>query len=148
MAADRWQMGVIHSTTHTGDSLYERMEIVYCRCVSHTVKSRGEGLIFLLRAALEEESLVWEERRPCGSVWTIGLINFFGPQRSPLEADDILLRVDFVREVDALLQEVRQEHSGEQNVEGLDPESVTRKLKQPEKQRTITQSRSSARHGH
>ena len=71
-----------------------------------------------------------------------------GPLRLPLEADDIVLRVDFVREVDALLQEVRQEHSGEQNVEGLDPESVTRQLKQPEKQRTITQSRSSARRSH
>lgn len=60
-----------------------------------------------------------------------------GPVRPPLEADDILLRVDFVREVDALLQEVRQEQSEEQIVEGFDPESVASKLKQQEKQRTI-----------
>jgi hypothetical protein len=60
-----------------------------------------------------------------------------GPVRPPLEADDILLRVDFVREVDALLKEVRQEQSEEQNVEGFDPESVASKLKQQEKQRTI-----------
>ncbi|KAJ6680277.1 PROTEIN PALE CRESS CHLOROPLASTIC [Salix purpurea] len=60
-----------------------------------------------------------------------------GPVRPPLEADDILLRVDFVREVDALLQEVRQEQSDEKKAEGLDPESVASKLKQQEKQRTI-----------
>ncbi|KAJ7014756.1 hypothetical protein NC653_004147 [Populus alba x Populus x berolinensis] len=36
----------LHSATHIGDGLCERMERVYCGCVSHTVKSRGEGLIF------------------------------------------------------------------------------------------------------
>ncbi|KDP21498.1 hypothetical protein JCGZ_21969 [Jatropha curcas] len=60
-----------------------------------------------------------------------------GPLQPPLEADDVLLRVDFVREVDALLQEVRHEPSEEQNIEGFDPESVASKLKQQEKQRTI-----------
>ncbi|EEF29319.1 PAC, putative [Ricinus communis] len=60
-----------------------------------------------------------------------------GPLRPPLEADDVLLRVDFVREVDALLQEVRDEQNEAHNVEVFDPESVASKLKQQEKQRTI-----------
>ncbi|KAJ7013261.1 hypothetical protein NC653_003072 [Populus alba x Populus x berolinensis] len=38
-----------HSATHTGDGLCERMEIVYYGCVSHTVKSREERLIFCFR---------------------------------------------------------------------------------------------------
>lgn len=57
----------------------------------------------------------------------------------PLEVDDTLLRVDFVREVDALLQEVRSEQSEVQNEPGLDPESVANRLKQQEKQQTIRQ---------
>ncbi|KAJ6957755.1 hypothetical protein NC653_039653 [Populus alba x Populus x berolinensis] len=36
----------LHSDTHTGDGMCERMKRVYCGCVSYTVKSRGEGLIF------------------------------------------------------------------------------------------------------
>uniref|UniRef100_A0A2N9GW30 Protein PALE CRESS, chloroplastic n=1 Tax=Fagus sylvatica TaxID=28930 RepID=A0A2N9GW30_FAGSY len=60
-----------------------------------------------------------------------------GPLRPPLEADDTLLRVDFVREVDALLQEVRYEHTEAQNAQNFDPESVASRLKQQEKQRTI-----------
>ncbi|XP_057966649.1 protein PALE CRESS, chloroplastic isoform X4 [Malania oleifera] len=62
-----------------------------------------------------------------------------GPLSLPPEADDILLRVDFVREVDALLQEVRSEQSRVHNEEGLDPLAVANKLKQQEKQRTIHQ---------
>ncbi|KAE8009680.1 hypothetical protein FH972_006104 [Carpinus fangiana] len=62
-----------------------------------------------------------------------------GPLRPPLEADDALLRVDFVREVDALLQEVKFEQSEAQNAQGLDPESVASRLKQQEKQQTIRQ---------
>ncbi|KAJ7972831.1 protein PALE CRESS, chloroplastic [Quillaja saponaria] len=62
-----------------------------------------------------------------------------GPLRPPLEADDPLLRVDFVREVDALLQEVRSEQDEMQNAQGLDPESVANRLKQQEKQRAIRQ---------
>ncbi|PQQ16833.1 protein PALE CRESS chloroplastic [Prunus yedoensis var. nudiflora] len=42
-----------------------------------------------------------------------------GPLQLPLEADDVLLRVDFVREVDALLQEVRAEQNEVQNAQGL-----------------------------
>lgn len=60
-----------------------------------------------------------------------------GPLRPPLEVDDALLRVDFVREVDALLQEVRAEQSEVQNTQGLDPESIASRLKQQEKQRAI-----------
>ena len=62
-----------------------------------------------------------------------------GPLRPPLEADDALLRVDFVREVDALLQEVKFEQREAQNAQGLDPESVASRLKQQEKQQTIRQ---------
>ncbi|XP_065861188.1 protein PALE CRESS, chloroplastic isoform X2 [Euphorbia lathyris] len=60
-----------------------------------------------------------------------------GPFQPPLDADDVLLRVDFVREVDALLREVRHEESEAQNVEGFDAETVATKLKQQERQRTI-----------
>ncbi|XP_074343946.1 protein PALE CRESS, chloroplastic isoform X2 [Apium graveolens] len=62
-----------------------------------------------------------------------------GPLRLPLEVDDILLRVDFVREIDALLQEVRHEQTQTPAGQGLDPESVARKLKQQEKQKAIRQ---------
>ncbi|XP_057509523.1 protein PALE CRESS, chloroplastic-like [Actinidia eriantha] len=60
-----------------------------------------------------------------------------GPLRQSLEAVDVLLRVDFVREVDALLQEVRSEQSEVQDAQGLDPESVASRLKKQEKQQTI-----------
>ncbi|XP_015891548.3 protein PALE CRESS, chloroplastic [Ziziphus jujuba] len=62
-----------------------------------------------------------------------------GQLRPPLEADDALLRVDFVREVDALLQEVRAEEREAQIAQGLDPESIANRLKQQEKHRTIRQ---------
>ncbi|KAJ6966500.1 hypothetical protein NC652_004145 [Populus alba x Populus x berolinensis] len=35
------------------------MERVYCGCVSHTVKSRGEGLIFCFEQ-------LWKRRARCG----------------------------------------------------------------------------------
>lgn len=73
-------------------------------------------------------------------VFSDELANFHqhqGPLRPPLEEDDILLRVDFVREVDALLREVRAEQREVQNAQGLDPESVAIRLKQQEKQQTI-----------
>lgn len=57
----------------------------------------------------------------------------------PMDDDDVLLRVDFVREVDALLQEVRAEQGNIQSPQGLDPESVATRLKQQEKQQTIHQ---------
>uniref|UniRef100_A0A7C9D458 Uncharacterized protein n=1 Tax=Opuntia streptacantha TaxID=393608 RepID=A0A7C9D458_OPUST len=62
-----------------------------------------------------------------------------GPLRPPMEADDVLLRVDFVREVAELLQEVRAEQREVQSAQGLDPESVAARLKQQEKQQTIRQ---------
>ncbi|XVE73183.1 hypothetical protein DITRI_Ditri11bG0096900 [Diplodiscus trichospermus] len=62
-----------------------------------------------------------------------------GPLSPPLEADDILLRVDFVREVSDLLQEVRSAQNEEQSIEGLDPESVAVRLKEQEKKGTIRQ---------
>ncbi|KAG9149819.1 hypothetical protein Leryth_023641, partial [Lithospermum erythrorhizon] len=62
-----------------------------------------------------------------------------GRVRLPAEADDILLRVDFVREVDALLREVRSEQDESQDAVGLDPEAVANRLKQQEKQRAINQ---------
>ncbi|KAM2672413.1 hypothetical protein EV1_008107 [Malus domestica] len=60
-----------------------------------------------------------------------------GPLRLPVEADDALLRVDFVREVNALLQEIRAEQIEVQNAQGLDPEAIASRLKQQEKQRAI-----------
>ncbi|CAA7044174.1 unnamed protein product [Microthlaspi erraticum] len=64
-----------------------------------------------------------------------------GLLRPPIETDNTLLRVDFVREVDALLQEVRIEEDEEAGKEGqgLDPEAIAIKLKQQEKKRTISQ---------
>ena len=60
-----------------------------------------------------------------------------GPLRPSLEVDNTLLRVDFVREVDELLQEVHSEESEVQNEPGF--ESVANRLKQQEKQQTIRQ---------
>ncbi|CAL9099273.1 hypothetical protein MUK42_15000 [Musa troglodytarum] len=57
----------------------------------------------------------------------------------PPEDDDVLLRVDFVREVDLLLQEVRGEQQNFQPPEGFDPEAVAARLRQQEKQTTIQQ---------
>ncbi|KAF9604712.1 hypothetical protein IFM89_009148 [Coptis chinensis] len=65
--------------------------------------------------------------------------NHQGQIRLPSEADDILLRVDFVREVDALLQEVRPQQDEAQAAQGLDPESIANRLKEQEKQRVIRQ---------
>lgn len=62
-----------------------------------------------------------------------------GPIQPPLETDDVLLRVDFVREVDELLQEVRSQQSETESPQGLDPESVADRLKRQEKLRTIRQ---------
>ncbi|KAF3793041.1 PALE CRESS protein [Nymphaea thermarum] len=67
----------------------------------------------------------------------VDIDNHLGRIELPPEGNDVLLRVDFVREVDALLKEVRQEQSEAQAVQGFDPESVAARLKQQEKQRTI-----------
>ncbi|GAB4829776.1 hypothetical protein Ancab_019431 [Ancistrocladus abbreviatus] len=60
-----------------------------------------------------------------------------GPLPQLMEADNVLLRVDFVREVDTLLQEVRVEQREVGDTQGLDPESVATRLKQQDKNRTI-----------
>ncbi|GAB2250000.1 hypothetical protein Droror1_Dr00013359 [Drosera rotundifolia] len=62
-----------------------------------------------------------------------------GPIPLPMEVDSVLLRIDFVREVDELLQEVRADIANDEKAEGLNPESVAARLKQQEKQRTISQ---------
>ncbi|XP_074292785.1 protein PALE CRESS, chloroplastic [Silene latifolia] len=62
-----------------------------------------------------------------------------GPMRPLLETDDVLLRVDFVREVDELLREVRDKQMEVVNTQGFDAESVATRMKQQEKQRAIKQ---------
>ncbi|KAI9083783.1 hypothetical protein K1719_034251 [Acacia pycnantha] len=52
---------------------------------------------------------------------------------------DIDKHQDFIREVDALLQEVRSEQEEGHDEPGFDPESVANRLKQQEKQRAIHQ---------
>lgn len=51
----------------------------------------------------------------------------------------MILRADFIREVDELLQEVRAEQNIVQLPDGFDAEAVAMRLKQQEKQRTISQ---------
>lgn len=53
--------------------------------------------------------------------------------------DDIVVRADFIREVDDLLQEVKAGGSDVKSPQVLDPESVATQLKHQEKQRTIFQ---------
>ncbi|XP_042388361.1 protein PALE CRESS, chloroplastic-like [Zingiber officinale] len=65
--------------------------------------------------------------------------NHHGRVELPPEDDDVILRVDFVREVDQLLQEVRSEQQLLESPQGLDPETVAVRLKQQEKQKTIHQ---------
>lgn len=62
-----------------------------------------------------------------------------GQIKLPPQDDDVLLRVDFVREVDELLKEVEAEQEKSKLQTGYDPESVATMLKQQEKLRTICQ---------
>ncbi|RLN30420.1 hypothetical protein C2845_PM05G24500 [Panicum miliaceum] len=57
----------------------------------------------------------------------------------PPQDDDLLLRVDFVREVDELLKEVQAEQEKNRLETGYDPESVANMLKHQEKLQTIRQ---------
>ena len=57
----------------------------------------------------------------------------------PPQDDELLLRVDFVREVDELLKEVQAEQDKKKQQIGFDPESVAYMLKQQEKMQTIRQ---------
>lgn len=60
--------------------------------------------------------------------------------RPAMEADDLLLRIDFIREVDELLKEVGSvENEGGSMVEAFDPESVANRLKQQEKKKVVRQ---------
>ncbi|KAK1428252.1 hypothetical protein QVD17_17082 [Tagetes erecta] len=63
-----------------------------------------------------------------------------GPLARPaMEADDLLLRIDFIREVDTLLKEVRPAETTGSNLEALDPQSVANRLKEQEKKKVIGQ---------
>ena len=55
--------------------------------------------------------------------------------------EDILLRLDFVQEVDAFLAEIVQAHSEVEIPEGLDPQSVAIRLSQQQKEHAIKQVR-------
>ncbi|KAJ3676279.1 hypothetical protein LUZ60_003691 [Juncus effusus] len=68
--------------------------------------------------------------------------NSEGRMEMPAEDDKILLRVDFIREVDSLLKEIRSEQdeiNKSNQGSGFDPESVAARFKQQEKQRIIGQ---------
>lgn len=62
-----------------------------------------------------------------------------GQIKLPPQDDDVLLRVDFIREVDELLKEVQAAHENNKVPTGNDPEAVATKLKYQEKLRTIRQ---------
>lgn len=59
-----------------------------------------------------------------------------GPINLPQEDDDILFRIDFIRETDGLLQELKGEEKID-TVMGLDPQSIAISLKLQEKERTL-----------
>jgi hypothetical protein len=61
----------------------------------------------------------------------------------PPQGDDVLLRVDFVREVDELLKEVQAEQEKNKLQTGYDPEPMPIMLKREEKLRIIRQVKSS-----
>ncbi|WVZ98387.1 hypothetical protein U9M48_043842 [Paspalum notatum var. saurae] len=65
--------------------------------------------------------------------------NHEGRIEVPPQDGDLLLRVDFVREVDGLLKEVQAEQEKNKVQTGYDPESVANMLKQQEKMQTIRQ---------
>lgn len=56
-----------------------------------------------------------------------------------MEADDLLLRIDFIREVDTLLKEVQIPETDGSNIEAFDPQSVATRLKEQEKKKVIRQ---------
>lgn len=63
-----------------------------------------------------------------------------GPIDMP-EEDDVLLRADFIREVDAFLAEIMEAQSKSEPVEGLDPLSVAIRLSQQQKDDAVQQVR-------
>ncbi|KAL8234268.1 hypothetical protein R6Q59_020368 [Mikania micrantha] len=63
-----------------------------------------------------------------------------GPLARPaMGADNLLLRIDFIREVDELLKEVKSPETVGSNNEALDPQSVASSLKEQEKKKVIGQ---------
>lgn len=63
-----------------------------------------------------------------------------GPIDIPIE-DDVLLRADFIRDVDALLAEIPSSRPREELVGDLDPQSVAIRLRQQQKEMAIQQVR-------
>jgi hypothetical protein len=55
--------------------------------------------------------------------------------------EDVLLRLDFIEEVDEFLAEIVQAHSKVEIPEGLDPQSVAMRLSQQQKEHAIKQVR-------
>ncbi|KAF3336884.1 Protein PALE CRESS [Carex littledalei] len=66
-------------------------------------------------------------------------VNNQGKIELPPEDANTLFRIDFIREVNDLLKDVRSEQSDIKAGQGFDPESVATRLKQQEKQHTIRQ---------
>ncbi|XP_006655288.1 protein PALE CRESS, chloroplastic [Oryza brachyantha] len=62
-----------------------------------------------------------------------------GQIKLPPQDDDVLLRVDFIREVDELLKEVQAAQENNKVPTSNDPEAVATKLKHQEKLRTLRQ---------
>ena len=62
-----------------------------------------------------------------------------GPIEIPEEENDVLLRIDFIREVDELLSELEVEAEQIKPVSGFDAKSVAVRLRQEEKLRAIQQ---------
>uniref|UniRef100_A0A0D9WG65 Protein PALE CRESS, chloroplastic n=1 Tax=Leersia perrieri TaxID=77586 RepID=A0A0D9WG65_9ORYZ len=62
-----------------------------------------------------------------------------GQIKLPPQDDDVLLRVDFIREVDELLKEVKVEQENNKIPTSNDPEAVATKLKYQEKMQTVRQ---------
>ncbi|KAH7437310.1 hypothetical protein KP509_05G065300 [Ceratopteris richardii] len=70
----------------------------------------------------------------------LDLENHHGPIDIPIE-DDILLRADFIREVDAFLAEIAASQTSSELSEGLDPQSVAILLSQQQRDNAIQQVR-------
>ncbi|KAL2622094.1 hypothetical protein R1flu_002299 [Riccia fluitans] len=66
------------------------------------------------------------------------LYNHKGPIEMPEEEEELLLRIDFIREVDTLLQEL-ESATEMKPVTGFDPASIALRLRQEEKKRAIEQ---------
>lgn len=77
---------------------------------------------------------------PCDGLECFEPYQHEGPIDLPIE-EDVLLRVDFIREIDAFLAEIAPAQSKDEFVEGLDAESVAIRLSQQQKENAIQQVR-------